>query len=219
MNRCKRYICVEQHDSKDCGAACLATISKHYGLQLPLSRIREAAGTDTQGTSAYGLIQAAQKLGFSAKGVQGDQEAFFSPFPLPAIAHIVTDQSLLHYVVIFKITKRQVLLADPAQGIVKCSPEAFFKMWTGVFILLTPAPHFKKRNETEGLFFRFFKLIVPHKKLLFYIFWASILYSFMGIAGAFYVKYLLDEIIPYTLEKMLHIVSIGVIILILFDGL
>lgn len=54
------YYCIKQHDVTDCGAACLATISKQYGLSLPISRIREAAGTDKQGTNLRGLVQAAE---------------------------------------------------------------------------------------------------------------------------------------------------------------
>ncbi|WP_284679108.1 cysteine peptidase family C39 domain-containing protein [Aceticella autotrophica] len=61
------------HDIKDCGAACLATISKQYGLKIPISKIRESAGTDKQGTSAYGLIKAAEKLGLTAKGVKANK--------------------------------------------------------------------------------------------------------------------------------------------------
>lgn len=97
-----KYICIKQQDIKDCGATCLAMITKHHGLKYPISKIREVAGTDKQGTNAYGLIQAAQKLGFTSKGVKGDQEAFYGEFPLPAIAHVIIDQSLLHYVVIHK---------------------------------------------------------------------------------------------------------------------
>ncbi|NLO10626.1 MAG: hypothetical protein GX129_12285, partial [Clostridiales bacterium] len=41
----KHYFCIKQHDITDCAAACLATISKQYGLKLPISKIREAAGT------------------------------------------------------------------------------------------------------------------------------------------------------------------------------
>lgn len=103
----KRYMNIKQHDIKDCGAACIATICKQYGLKKPISKIREVAGTDKQGTNAYGLVKAAEKLGFTAKGVKGNQEAFFEEFPLPAIAHVVIDQSLLHYVVIHKITKKE----------------------------------------------------------------------------------------------------------------
>ena len=40
-----KYYCIKQHDIKDCGAACLATISKQYGLNLSISKIREVAGT------------------------------------------------------------------------------------------------------------------------------------------------------------------------------
>ena len=57
-----RYYCVKQHDITDCGAACLATISKQYGLNLSISKIREVAGTDKQGTNAYGMIKAAEQL-------------------------------------------------------------------------------------------------------------------------------------------------------------
>ena len=32
----KKYHCIKQHDIKDCGAACLATISKQYGLKIPI---------------------------------------------------------------------------------------------------------------------------------------------------------------------------------------
>ena len=54
-----KYCCIKQHDITDCGAACLATISKQYG-------IREVAGTDKQGTNAYGVVKAAEQLGFTA---------------------------------------------------------------------------------------------------------------------------------------------------------
>jgi ATP-binding cassette subfamily B protein len=66
----KRYVCIKQHDIKDCGCACLATISKQYGLKIPISKIREVSGTDKQGTSAYGIIKAAEQLGFKENGVK-----------------------------------------------------------------------------------------------------------------------------------------------------
>lgn len=58
----KKYICVKQHDEKDCGVACLATIAQQYGLRIPISKIREMAGNDKQGTSAYGLIKVQKNI-------------------------------------------------------------------------------------------------------------------------------------------------------------
>ena len=100
-----KYYCIKQHDITDCGAACLATIAKQNGYQISISKIREIAGTDKQGTNAFGVIKAAEQLGFSAKGVKGNKEAFFSEFPLPCIAHVIVNGNLMHYVVIHKIQK------------------------------------------------------------------------------------------------------------------
>ena len=52
----------------DCGAACIATICKQNGYKISITRIREVAGTDKQGTNVYGVIKAAEHFGFSAKG-------------------------------------------------------------------------------------------------------------------------------------------------------
>lgn len=65
------------------------------------------------------MIKAAEQPGFSAKGVKGDWDTFFTDFPLPAIAHVVVNGSLLHYVVIHKITKKEILIADSGKGLVK----------------------------------------------------------------------------------------------------
>lgn len=222
-----KYYCIKQHDITDCGAACLATIAKQNGYKISISKIREIAGTDKQGTNAFGIIQAAEQLGFSAKGVKGNKEAFFSEFPLPCIAHVIADGNLMHYVVIHKITKRRIILADPAEGIVKLKPEEFFGevtdgkkppkyQWTGVLILLVKSENFVTGNETKGLFQRFFYLLIPQKKLLLHIFLASLIYTILGILGAFYFKALVDDILPDGLSKTLMTLSIGVILLNIF---
>ena len=225
-----KYYCIKQHDITDCGAACLATISKQNGYKISISKIRESAGTDRQGTNAYGVIKAAEELGFSAKGVKGNKEAFFSEFPLPCIAHVIVDGGLLHYVVIHKITKKRVIIADPAEGIVKLTPEEFFGevheegkppkyQWTGVLILLVKNETFKKGDETKGLFSRFFQLLIPQKKLLIHIFIASLLYTVLGILAAFYFQALIDDVLPNSLMKTLTTLSIGVIVLNIFKVL
>lgn len=217
-NPLKKYICIKQHDLKDCGAACLATISKQYGLKIPISKIREVAGTDKQGTSAFGIIKAAEQLGFSAKGVKVSKpEDIFTEFPLPCIAHVVIDGSFLHYVVIHRITEKEILIADPAKGMVKYKPEDFFEIWTGVLILMVKSSEFKKGDETKGLFSRFFGLIKPQKTLVLNIFFTSLIFTILGILGAFYFQVLVDEVLQYNLLTTLHILSIGFIVLSIFN--
>ena len=223
-----RYASIMQCDITDCGAACLATVAKQYGLKIPITRIREVSGTDKNGTNVYGLVKAAERLNFIAKGVRIDslqredarsdmRTVFFSSFPLPVIAHVVVDGSLLHYVVIHKITKKQIIIADPAKGICKLAPDEFFKQWTGVLVLLTPTQKFEKGDHTKNIYRQFFKLLLPQRGLLTNIFFTSLIYTILGIGAAFYFRFMMDEILPNLLYRSLTIVSIGVIALYVFQ--
>ena len=118
--------------------------------------------------------------------------------------------------VIHEINKKGLIIADPAEGIKKYSREEFLKIWSGVLILLVPEERFEKGDKTTGLFGRFFSLITPHKRLLIEIFLASILFTILGIIGAFYFKFLIDEVLIEGMNKTLHLVSVGMIVLVLF---
>lgn len=223
-----KYYCVKQHDITDCGAACIATICKQNKYNISIAKIREIAGTDKHGTNAFGVIKALQELGFNARGVRGDREAFLSGIKLPCIAHVVVDGNLLHYVVVHKITKKQVIIADPAVGIVKIKIEEFFGdtkkedklpkyQWSGVLILVEKSEKFISKDETEGVLKRFFRLLIPQKKLIFHIFIISIMYTILGIVGAFYFRELIDTVLPSGFKATLTTLSIGVILLNLFS--
>lgn len=214
-----KYYCIKQHDMSDCGAACLATISKQYGLSISISKIREAAGTDKQGTSVYGIVQAAEKLGFTAKavkGVKGNKNALFTKFSLPAIAHVITSDKLLHYVVLHKISKKEIVVADPAKGIVKYTPEDFLEIWSGVLILMVPTVKFKKGKEKQNTFTKFLGLLIPQKGLILTIFLASLLVTLLGIFASFYFTFIMDSIVPNSLSNTLTVVSVGIILLYVF---
>lgn len=209
----KRYSFVKQHDMQDCGAACLSMVSKHYGFHIPISRIREFAGTDKNGTNVYGIIQGAEKLGFSAKGVKGSADSLLS-IPLPAIAHVIIDEKIVHYVVIHSVTKnKKMIVGDPAKGLIKCTIDEFLQIWTGVLILLAPNETFKKGNEESGTFSRFLFLLKNQHNLLIPIFLASIIITIFGILGAFYFKILIDDILTEDLRNTLTYISIAVILL------
>lgn len=213
----KKYVCVKQYDITDCGAACLATVTKQHGLKLSITKIREIAGTDKQGTNAYGMVEAAKQLGFSAKAMQGELSDLVPDLPMPLIAHTVMEGSLMHYVVVHKITDKGITVADPAKGLSTYTVEDFSKVWTGVIILLTPTVHFEKGDETVGIVKRFYKLLLPQKNLMIHVYIASLLSTALGLLGAFYFKLLMDDIIPYGLKNSLMVVSIGMLMLTVFQ--
>ena len=59
-----KFKCILQNDETDCGPACLVAIFREYGLKVTIAKIRDIAGTDRQGTSAYGLVKVIEHFGF-----------------------------------------------------------------------------------------------------------------------------------------------------------
>lgn len=129
---------IKQHDIKDCGAACLVSIGNHYKVNLPIARVRQLANTDKRGTNVLGVIEGAEKMGFTAKGVKGGLDAI-DKIPLPAIAHVVVQQQLHHYMVIYSVGKDKIEVMDPAFGKMETYTfEDFQKIWSGVLYFLLP---------------------------------------------------------------------------------
>ncbi|WP_298793349.1 peptidase domain-containing ABC transporter [uncultured Allomuricauda sp.] len=210
-------ITIRQHDITDCGAACLASIAAHFDFQIPISRIRQYAGTDKKGTNVFGLIKAAEKMGFSAKGVRGEFESLFK-IPKPAIAHIIVKEQLHHYVVIYEVSKSHIKIMDPATGKIKnCSNEEFKKEWTGVLVLLLPNEKFKKGNEKISVLKRFWFLLKPHKMVLAQAFIGALVYTLLGFSASIYIQKITDYVLIDSNTKLLNLLSVVMIILLILQ--
>jgi len=208
---------IKQHDITDCGAACIASVASFYKLEIPLSKIRQFAGTDKKGTNVLGLLEAAQKLGFDAKGVRGPQESLFK-IPKPAIAHLILKNQLQHYVVIYKVSKNKVTIMDPGVGKeITLSLRDFVEQWTGVLVILLPNASFDSRNEKVSLLRRFWFLLKPHKYTLFQSLIGSIFYTLLGFSTSIYLQKITDHVLINGNNKLLNIMSITMIILLIFQ--
>lgn len=218
------YSCVKQHDIKDCGPACLSTICRHYGKKISIAKLRELTKTDNIGTSIYGLVDGAMKMGLDAAPLEGTQDELLeavlkNEIKLPAIAHVIINKHLQHYVVIHKITKSNFIVADPAKGIVKYSYDEFFSIWTGHIITFSKTEKFAITNETKGTLTRFFVLIKTQRIQLFSIFLISIVITSISLAGAYAFKLVIDGIVLkdnntsqlQTIFNNIHIIGIALL--------
>lgn len=203
----KSYVCVKQHDITDCGAACLATVARTHGLKIPATTIRHYARTDRHGTNVLGLLEAAQHLGFEAKGVKATPEALAS-IPLPAVAHVRIGD-LLHYVVIHKVTERHITVADPAQGIIRHTREEFAAIWSGILVLLTPSATFRVGDRGVSVWRRFARLLEPHDFLLAETFLATLFLMVLGLGASVYIQLVVDRAIVGQDWALLGWLSLG----------
>ena len=208
---------IKQRDITDCGAACLASVAAHYHLGIPVSKIRQMAGTDQKGTNAWGLIKAAEKLGFTAKGVKGGIDAL-PGIPCPVIAHVIVNKVLLHFVVIYNQTKNGVEYMDPADGeIHKTSLEKFAEMWTGVLILMAPGTTFQPKNEKISIFSRFLFLLEPHRNILIQALFGAVVYTILGLSTSIYLQKITDFVLVDRNTNLLNLLSVIMLILILIQ--
>lgn len=199
---------IKQKDITDCGAACLASIAANYKLYLPIAKIRQISGTDKKGTNVLGLITAANKMGFTAKGVKGKSDAL-SQIPLPAIAHVIINKTLAHYVVIYSATKSKIRYMDPANGqFNSVSMPEFTKIWTGVLVLLQPSNNFIPGNQKTSNISRFYKLINPHRSILFQSLFGAIVYTILGLSTAIYIQKITDNILVNGNTNLLNLLSL-----------
>lgn len=208
---------IKQHDMRDCGAACLASVAGHYGLQLPIAKIRQLCHTDKRGTNALGLIQGLEQMGFNAKGVKASLENL-PKAPLPAIAHTIFKEQYQHYVVIYKVHKGKISVMNPAYGKIETyTTEEFAKIWTGVLILLEPNEYFEQRNEKTGLYQRFYQLIQPHRSILLQALVGAIFYTLLGLSTSIYIQKITDYVLVDGNRRLLNLLSVIMIVLLLFQ--
>jgi len=209
---------IKQRDITDCGAACLASISSHYKLELPISRIRQIAGTDKKGTNVYGMVQAAEKLGFTAKGVKGNKESL-SQIPLPAVAHVVVKEQLHHYIVITKIKGENITVMDPAFGeYKKMTITEFEKEWTGVLVLMVPKEEeFKTGNQKTSVGKRFWELVKPHKTILTQALFGAVVYTLIGLTTSIYIQKITDYVLVDGNKNLLNLLSVVMIVLLVIQ--
>ena len=208
---------IKQHDMRDCGAACLASVAGHYGLQLPIAKIRQLCHTDKRGTNALGLIQGLEQMGFNAKGVKASLENL-PKAPLPAIAHTIFKEQYQHYVVIYKVHKGKISVMNPAYGKIETyTTEEFAKIWTGVLILLEPNEYFEQRNEKTGLYQRFYQLIQPHRSILLQALVGAIFYTLLGLSTSIYIQKITDYVLVDGNRRLLNLLSLIMIVLLLFQ--
>lgn len=208
---------VKQRDITDCGAACLLSVATHYRLELPVSRIRQYAGTDKKGTNILGLIEAAERLGFQAKAAKGTLDSL-QKIPLPAIAHVILKNGLHHYIVIYSVEKKLITYMDPADGsLIKVSLDAFKEIWSGVIVLLLPGDSFVTGKQNQSNASRFWQLIRPHSAIMFQALIGALIYTILGLSTSIYMQKIIDFVLVEGNTRLLNLLSVGMIVILVFQ--
>jgi ATP-binding cassette subfamily B protein len=208
----KRFAWVEQAEEMDCGAACLAMLCRHYGINMTLGKLRELANVTAQGATLDSLARAGEALGFGTRGVQCTYDALLG-FELPFIVH----WEGYHYVVVYGVSPRQVWVADPAVGFKKLSVEEFERGWSGTCLVFTPGQQLVQLTAARSPWLRFVGYLQPYKKILLHLFLATFVIQMLGIVPPMIIQNILDGVLVHQNLSLLHLLILGLIIATVFS--
>lgn len=205
---------VKQHDMMDCGAACISSVGNFHKIYVPITKIRQWSETDKNGVNVIGLIDALDKMGFYAKGVKASIEAI-DKIPLPSIAHMIYENRLQHFVVIYKVKKKSLTIMDPSLGyLIQISLKEFETSWSSALILIAPKSNFSPSNFKQSNITRFYSLIKPHKSILFQSIFGALIYTILGLSIPIYIQKITDHVLINGNKNLLNLMSSLMILLI-----
>ncbi len=185
-------------------------VAAAYGKRQSIARLREIAGTDRSGTNLSGLCLAAEAIGFQARAVRGAFESI-SKIALPAIAHW-NEGDRHHFVVIYKVTSKRVVLGDPGAGLRKLHPEEFRRFWTGVLVLISPTPRLREVISAKSSFAQLFSLTLPHRRLFLDAMLAAVLITILGLTSSFFIQALVDYVFVLGQKPALNWLGLGMLL-------
>jgi ATP-binding cassette, subfamily B, bacterial len=211
-----------QLDAMDCGPTCLRMISKHYGKTYTLNTLRSTTKYSREGVSLLGISKAAENIGFRTMGaVLSIDKIVKEEIPLPCIAH--WDQN--HFVVIHKVRRNKVFVADPGKALISYSPDEFQRHWgstqkngnpQGIVLLLEPTPKFyEEEDEVEsrvGLH-KLYQYLTTYKSLIIQLVLGLFVGSLLQLIFPFLTKSIVDIGINTKNLNFIYLVLIGQLML------
>lgn len=183
------YPFIQQQNTSDCGAACIAMISRYWGKRFNLKTLRSIAHIDSMGAELSDLANAALYIGYQALAVRGSLKRLESQL-LPWIAHYQGN----HYIVVWEIKNKFVIISDPAIGKRRVPRSEFEANFTGYALLLSPTEDFFSKKDEAISFRRFYQFFGNNRFLLLSIIVVSILLAFLGLVPAILAQNVIDAV-------------------------
>lgn len=216
-----KRIYVEQIEENDCGIACLLMIFKFYGSNVPISKLREAAKTQKDGTTVLGLAKAAEKYKFEVKAFKADMSLFSKKgLPCPFMIHVKKSDGVMHYYNILKADSKGAVISDPDpnEKIKRISYQELASEWTGIVIFITPSLEYRPIKEKNPSLWDFVPSILKNKGLIFKVILLSLVSTTISILGSYFLQFIINTIVPSKSFNVLTTIILCLIMGYLIQG-
>ncbi|MEZ5117759.1 MAG: peptidase domain-containing ABC transporter [Candidatus Nanopelagicales bacterium] len=212
----RRFPFVFQVDAADCGAACLAMVCRFFGRNVSLTHIRNLARTATDGTTLAGITRAAEDLGLTARSIRVSASRL-DQLPLPAVVHWEGN----HWIVLYRVERTHVRVADPAKGLRRLPREEFLSKWSGFASTIGYDPAFEDAPEERTNAAWMWPMVRPHRVMVVWAIVLAFVAAGLELLLPLLTQYVVDSlaesteldllrtVVPALLVTMLGIVAAG----------
>jgi len=180
-----------QMEATECGAASLSMILSHYGLWLPLEKLRQECGVNRDGSKASCVIRAARNRGCTANGYRWNADRLKELMTFPLIIH----WEFNHFVVLEGIKGDTVYLNDPAMGRRTVKWDDFRTSYTGVALHVVPNEAFEPEGERYNIFKDVAIKLSKDKWAVLFIILLNLGMIIPGLASPVFSQIFLDDIL------------------------
>lgn len=198
----EKFHVIRQHDSMQCGAACLAMICHYYGKSLSLEDAEKFCSASNRGVSLLGISEGAQELGFHTRAARFTIRQI-TQIGMPCILY--WNQN--HFVILYKVKRNKLYIADPGKGLVTYDIDTFREKWAssvkngfdrGIALIIEPTPNFIKstgvvlKRTTKSPFAIITNYLFRYNKYLALIIWGLFLGCILQLIMPFLTQYIVD---------------------------
>lgn len=210
---------VRQNSFMDCGPSCLLSVMKYYGLEASHEEVSYILKTDSNGTNALNIIKGSRSFGFDGYGIHYSyDEIINNKISFPIICH-VQKNNMYHFIVIYKVTKKYLIVMDPASNSYKMTFEEFKKIYLNTAIIIYPIKNIQKCDNQYKLKQFIFDYLKLEKRTCIKTLILSILTIIFNIIINYYTLICIDIILPKYNINILIKVSIIFLNIYLFKNI
>ena len=211
----KRLPLILQTEAAECGLASLAMVASYYGHRMDLSAIRRRFSASLKGMTLHDIAVLAGRLCLTARAVRVEIDELVE-LKLPCVLH----WNFSHFVVLDRVTRKGVIIHDPARGRRHVTREELDQGFTGVALELSPTGSFKQKTEQE--LFRLaslFKHVVGLKRSLGQIFLLALCLEVFAILSPLGLQLIIDQAIVSADVDLVTVIVIGLTSLLVLQSI
>lgn len=210
----RKKLIVRQDGYKECGVSCLLSIIRYFGGNISINKLLEYTSTDKFGTSFYNIKIAASKFDIDTEAFNVSDKSidYLNKMIKPSICQII-ENNYEHFVVVYGVDSKNVIVMDPAIGERKISISYFIELWTGYFMSFIKTKPIPFIEEEKFLSKIIIKTLSKNKSIVLNIVFFSVLFTIVSSFYAMYGGIVIDHILATSKDNLLIITLIFLAIL------